>query len=465
MPASNRRQFSTKSIKILAEDINSQFQSSNVETFLQTLSQIDKEIQQDIDNIKAELAEARIETKDAQNALARQTALREHLQVSLQSHVSEISDLKRRISELEQSGKTSPSKPVPSVSSVKTASAQCGCRPSGESQSSQFFSGVHEPDCRLRKAMLSDTPPEHLVDLLIAREDAYRNQKILVDRLKLDNGELKATYDTLWTRYQQIYSREAPKGNAADDKIEHLSMRVHQAGQAACVVASKLEERLKLTARDVNTFRQSMSHLADGHTAQGERVISRRHRISRAQAPHRVPSCVTAVTDEYENDTTIESEGYESSGQDNLDGDEIEIPPGEVDRLLKTLDLQQKAHEMLRGTVDELTRELKRMDPQQMGAAKKCREQLQVTEEKLTKVETRLRKKELEVTELKKQLKKVVAEYDAVSVAHSYSNAELSKIRANNRAKTKVDRLINDRPHGIGNSSESRPHHRKIHFR
>lgn len=113
-----------------------------------------------------------------------------------------------------------------------------------------------------------------------------------------------------------------------------------------------------------------------------------------------------------------------------------------TDELMRTMALQQDAHAKLRATVQELTEELTRIDPNALADVARLRREAGETQVKMDILDETVKQKDEEIQSLKRQLTKVVAEYDAVSVAHSYSNAELSKIRANDRRREKNKKLL-----------------------
>lgn len=383
MTTPSRRHFSTKSIRVLADDINAHLGPTTLDAFLHTLSQIDCEIQNDFTHVRAELA-------STQHRLKQETTLRQAAEKQLAALKSRMSTRQIKLS----------------------TEAECNCHPE-----QSFFSGPHKQPCPLRNAIMSE-PSSNVADLLLAREDAFRNQQVLVKRLKRDNTDLKASYDALWAR-----------NNAPDDPDEpdigNLRDRVQKAGQAA----TRVEERLKITVRDVDSFRTSMTC-----------SVRMSQQLALANPPG--PQKDTRIST-YEKDCNLAAAD-----------------------LLRTLALQQDAHEKLRATVVELTHELERIDPRKMGATAKYSEQLDVVERRLHKAERVIVDRDTEIAKLKRQQKKVLAEYEAISVAHSYSTAELSKIRANKKKTKKGDRHERERGHGkLGAGVENLLHHRKIHFR
>lgn len=320
-PPLSSRQFSTKSLTILANNVTSHLPTNTLENFLAALSAIDEEIHSELTRTRAELSVATTE-------LTKERALRQ------------------------------------------AAEARLGEPPSPENDPTPVL-----PD----PGRLRDASPSALLDLLLAREDAFRHQSALVDRLKEHNSQLREAYQKLSNRIK------ASSSNNEDENTTKVS------DNPSCNAG-----------RTTGTFRQSC-------------------------------------------------------GTDSCDAAAAE--------LLKTIAIQQRAHEKLRTTVAELTKELERIDPRKVRETERLEENLRVTEQRLSETEVEMREKDTEIVELKKQLKKVLAEYEAVSVAHSYSNAELSKIRANGRGKGKHDRQTGDRLHAFGTGVENLLHSRKVHFR
>lgn len=150
---------------------------------------------------------------------------------------------------------------------------------------------------------------------------------------------------------------------------------------------------------------------------------------------------------------------------------------------MRMMAAQQDAHARLRATVHELTAELERIDPRSLADMTQLRSEIVKLEGEVKEMDRRTKKKDSQILDLRRQLTKVSAEYEAISVAHSYSNAELSRIRANSRGRHKLAMGFNvgngsqtaaqeqrNYPHGHtvntdAGQGESRHHHRKIHFR
>ncbi|CAN8064336.1 unnamed protein product [Agarophyton chilense] len=372
------RHFSTKSIKLLADDINSNFAETTVDNFLNTLAKIDAQIHQEFDTIKNDLSVT-------QRQLGQAHSKCDSLQHQNEAYAKKIAQLSTKLAAVTATNlEPSPSTALPaSLSAVKS------------------------------------------------REKAYHNQQALVQRLKLDNNELRTTYDNLWKRYQNLHATN----NHTDNNIEHLSVRLQNAGREACNVSTHVEQRLQITADNINNFRQSVTLRP---------IVAQKLKQS--------------IIDEYEQDSDTETEL-------NVIG-----CAAAADELIATLAAQKVAHERLRNTVLELTKELEQGVEKRQQDANKVQLKFESVEHKLKVAQNAVKEKDLEISDLKKQNTKVLAEYEAISVAHSYSNAELSRIRANNRAKTKERQLVdrhdrNDRPHALTNASENRLNHRKIHFR
>ncbi|KAI0557909.1 hypothetical protein FGB62_195g013 [Gracilaria domingensis] len=280
-------------------------------------------------------------------------------------------------------------------------------------------------------AILATSNPQRLVQLLLARERAYRNPHALVQRLKLDNTELRSSYDNLWSRHPNLHQKDSQ----GDNNIEHLSVCLQNAGRQAFDVATHVEKRLQITAQNINNFRQS---------------VKLRSKVSQdAKQP---------IIDEYEQDSDNETELN------------VTACATAADELIVTPAAQKVAYDRLKSTVMELTKHLEQGVEKRQQETDEVNKKLDDAENKLKTAQNDIKRKDCEVSDLKKQLTKVLAEYEAISVAHSYSNAELSRIRATNRKKTKERQLLDrndrhDRPHALMNASENRNHLRKIHFR
>ncbi|PXF45180.1 hypothetical protein BWQ96_05081 [Gracilariopsis chorda] len=412
--------FSTKSIKLLADDIHSNFAAASVDHFLTTLANIDSQIHQQFNVFKSDLAAS-------QAALQAANAKCDALQLDNVRYKAQLSALQSELCSVQPSKQ--PHQP-PEPCSCATADPSAPAPPKNRLHTG--LAADHLPSCALRIAALANCTPHRLVQLLIARERAFTNQQALVHRLKLDNADLKTTYNNLLTRYQQ---KQHSASNALPaHNIHRLSQQIQHAGQTACQVASEVEQRLQITARNLTTFRQSVAPSAPSAPPP-------------TQSTHR-------IKDEYDNESDAEHDSHATACV------------AAADQLISTLAAQKVAHERLRNTVVQLTSELE-------SVAQNKKNDTQLLSEKLSTTHSKLAEKDSQIADLKKQLNKVLAEYQAISVAHSYSNAELSRIRANNRAKTK-DRQFNDRhdrhdrydrPHGLINGAENRLHHRKIHFR
>lgn len=483
------RPFSTASISLVADELTST-SSPSVETVLQKLLRIDGQIDADFKVLKRDLSQAHIQIAQARSELQNETAQRAELQARTDEQQATISRLREQVKGQTQDRKKSVKPLTPRKKHGVSNRARPGkssfglCRCTGKENVQNGNGTEHEPACELKKAVLAEMDPHSLCDILTAREEAYRSQTALVERLKSDNKELKGTYEKLWSRYQDVYNErtggEKTERLSADERIQHLSFRVQQAGQAACLVASQVEQRLQLTAQDVRSFRSTWGLVSDtglewtpedarddsprSPLAPENVVKSATTAVSEESMPRTTNTSVATIADEYENDAlTMELESIRAENERfNVAGKE----------LMRNLALQQEAHDRLRSTVVELTKELERIEPQKMETAKKYREELEEAqddlmsaERELLKAKNEVKEKNKEISNLKKQLKKVLAEYEAVSIAHSYSNAELSKIRA----KTRQDRQTNDRPplrgNAVNHGVENLLHHRRNHFR
>lgn len=453
MPASTRR-FSTAPLQQVADTLT-QPSPPGLDALLQKLLHIDGQIDADFTALKKDLTHTRAQ-------LEQETTRSKQLVETSASQAARISALERQLDRVE-SNAPQRRPPSPQHNHKRNAGPPpcvCTCK---ENRSNNVLAepGEHLPTCELKRAVLKDMSTGALCELLEAREEAYRVQQTLVERLKGDNKELKETYDKLWGRYENVSKKrlvEKKSPPRAEGRIEHLSIRLQQAGQDVCNVASQVEEKLQLTAEDVrllrgrienSSFRQDVAD-ADADTSQ---VSTRRERGSVGNSD-RTLSMAETFTQKMLNtmdrrSTTIDREQVaDENFRLNQAGQE----------LMRTLTLQKQAHERLRATVVELTQELERLEPDKVEEMKKTREQLEAAEVSLEKANAELKQKNVEIDDLKKQLKKVLAEYEAVSIAHSYSNAELSKIRATNRAKVKYDR----HPNVVENMHH---HHRKNYFR
>lgn len=484
------RPFSTASIKLVADELTSS-SSPTVETVLQKLLRIDSQIDADFNTLKSDLSQAHVQIARARSELQNETSHRAELQARADEQQVTIARLREQLKAQTQHQKSTPKPLTPRKKDAVSNRTRPGkssfglCRCAGkENVQNAANSTEHEPTCELKKAVLAEMDSRSLCDILTAREEAYRAQTALVDRLKTDNRELKGTYEKLWSRYQDVYNDRAggdkPERLSVDERIQHLSFRVQQAGQAACIVASQVEQRLQLTAQDVRSFHSSLGQVPDTRfdfSPEDVREDASRHPTtpepaltsatiapSEGGTSRTTHTSAVTIADEYENDTlTMELESIRKENKRfNVAGKE----------LMRTLMLQQEAHDRLRSTVVELTKELERIEPEKMETAKKCREDLEEAqdtlmsaERELLKAKSELKEKSKEISNLKKQLKKVLAEYEAVSIAHSYSNAELSKIRA----KTRQDRQTHDRPplrgNAVNHGVENLLHHRRNHFR
>lgn len=502
-----KRQFSTASIRVFADKIDPHLNPNAVDSVLNTLANLDQQIHDDFNAVRRELADARQENSFKEDELKHQRDVNASLRRENDSKNRQIDILTRQLSELQLKLQSPPASSIKhnvpskignvqlaSTSMTLCSSAVCNCRPSSDAKSPRFFSVDHAPNCSLRQALVHRSTSHDLCDLLLAREDACRNQQILINRLKEDNKQLKTTYDSLWSRYQLLYENRREKDvpvTTLNDRIEHLSARVQKAGQAAVEVASKVEERLKITARDVNNFRKSFTHSTSPTLSPVVREIQSPITSVRSiaspsldvQSVREEPTFTSTppqpstklpnlrdIPDEYDADLTLpglQIYDHKCAGAGAVD--EVEAFTLVTDELMRTVALQQDAHEKLRTTVLELTEELNRIDPNVLSEVGKYKHQLKSAEAKLEESSEKISKKDQEILDLRRQLTKVIAEYEAISVAHSYSNAELSKIRANNREKTKNERQVHEhrlypRGHLVLEGVENR-HHRKIHFR
>lgn len=483
------RQFSTASIRVFADNINTHLDSSAVDSVLNTLANIDRQIHDDFNTVRDDLQKARQENTALTHQVAEKHRRVKRLEKENATHVSSVETLTSQLVSLRAAAAAASAaastanatipqagKPARNILSTTLHPSKCNCRPSG-SDRPRFFAADHAGTCALRKALLTDTSTTAMCDVLTAREDAYRNQQVLIDRLKEDNRQLNCTYSDLWSRYQQLYDARGT-GAQPGERIEHLSARVQQAGQIARAVVSNVEERLKMSAHDVSHFRTSLSAVASAASSSSSESASASEIRSPTLSLRALPatpgpgsmvvqgsmgSIRDAMTDEYDNDATVSDFDFRYREK---------VPSrksGLSNELIRQMAVQQGAHEKLRTTVLELTAELGRIDPDLMANVAKYRQQAEDAEGKLLGVMKKVKSKNNEILDLRRQLTKVIAEYEAISVAHSYSNAELSKIRATTREKNKHERQVNDgrlygRAHTVMDNIDNR-HHRKLHFR
>lgn len=479
------RPFSTASIKLVADELTST-SSPSVEAVLQKLLHIDGQIDADFKSLKQDLSQAHHEISHARSELMQESNRRAEIQQRADAKDATIASLRKELKMAKEAHQNSMAKGALTARKSDAASNRSRpgksslslCKCAGGKENIDGLPGIeHEPNCELKKAVLAEMDPESLCDILTAREGAYRAQSVLVERLKSGNKELKDTYEKLLARYQaKEQARSAGRTRqrmSMDEHIQHISFRVQQAGEAACVVASHIERRLSVSTRDAKSI-QSISGQSSGKGVDVRRTGAGDHQSDRRSASifagptssqdKRKQAESFAVVDEYENDSLSTELDCVRRENDRFDAAGKE--------LLRTLAIQQQAHDCLRGTVLELTKELERIEPQKIEEMGKCRHEVEVAQKRvavfggeLKKAKKELKDKSKEIASLKKQLKKVIAEYEAVSIAHSYSNAELSKIRA----KTRHDRQTNDRPplrgHAVNHGVENLLHHRRNHFR
>lgn len=512
----------------LARDIHNTRRSNfSLTSILKELARIDHRIHSEFEDINATLASARTQTADANTAAEKQRQRAAALNDANRAHRSQIAILKRQVTALVRdraastaaaqssaaaSSTTTPSSsPLPDLATPAAdpltfpSSTACDCRTHADDSydsAPRFLVGDHAPRCALRVSLLSEVSTPALVDLLLAREDATRNQKLLVERLKVDNGQLRATYDCLSARHAALHSQldetaarlasreqraaatptpsptqaqtqskrnhpgeadgtgpraseEGGENCAEKRKLSALSHRVREAGRAACDVATRVEQRLRRTVKDVDGLRQSYQRATANTTEATKSKPSRRARVNEEFGCGELEGLCTAA--------------------DGLEGTSASLAADDVDEavacayvsheLVAALKQQREAHARLRGTVLELTSELERIDPALLDEARQVRAERDATEKRLKQANGKLKEKEEEVLDLRRQLTKVVAEYGAVSMAHSCANAELSKIRANNRERNKVEQRLLGRGNTVMGSVENlrRPtllHHR-----
>lgn len=476
------RPFSTASIKLVADELSVETTTS-VEQVLKKLLHIDSQIDRDFKALESDLGAAHEQIASVRADLSHEKSRREQLQKLSDQQAYLIVMLKNELQQLSLAQHANPQDGEKRRERIVGKAARINLNTSDQKENHNCCNqgSVHIdsslPDCEDEKAVLANLDSQSLYILLCAREQAFRSQQTLVDRLKSDNQELKATYDKLWARYQRLYDKKAEEEKGiveVNERIEHLSFRVQQAGTDACNVASQVEQRLQLTAKGVQEFRTTWRRLskfsedlaspkagprfsfADAEIKSEESVEEVNARQIHVDTPRKV------LRDEYDDDEFSHLPDWLSDVR--RENEELDLAGAE---LLQTLTLQQEAHERLRSTVLELTKELERIEPNSVQEAKKCKEDLEIAERDLKEANSTLKERNSEIADLKRELKKVLAEYEAVSIAHSYSNAELSKIRATNRAKTKLDRQKNELPqrHGTVTTTDKHHHRRNHHFR
>ncbi len=109
-------------------------------------------------------------------------------------------------------------------------------------------------------------------------------------------------------------------------------------------------------------------------------------------------------------------------------------------QLIAQLAQQKDAHEKLRDTVAELMTQLQEGTREREQRDAEALKSMAALKRELCAANAESAKKDVVTSNLQRQLNKVQAEFHAISVAHSYSNAELSKLRVTTRANKKTDR-------------------------
>lgn len=108
--------------------------------------------------------------------------------------------------------------------------------------------------------------------------------------------------------------------------------------------------------------------------------------------------------------------------------------------LVVQVEQQKNAHQKLRDTIAELMTQLQDNAKEREAHDEESSKKMDTLKKQLTMAQSESAQKDLQATTLQRELNKVLAEYQAVSVAHSYSNAELSRLRVTTRANKKADR-------------------------
>lgn len=475
------RPFSTASIKLVVDELSVE-PTATVEQVLQKLLCIDDQIDRDFKTLKSDLDTAHEQIASVRADLSHEKSRREQLQKLSEQQAQLIAMLKEELHQLpfaQRADLQDGEKQRERIERIRSMNLNTSDQKENHDYCNKgsVHIGDHLPDREGKETVLASMDSQSLYILLCAREQAYRSQRTLVDRLKSNNQELKSTYDKLWARYQRFYDKKADDEKGVveiNERIEHLSFRVQQAGTDACNVASQVEQRLQLTAKDVHEFHTTWRRLSNFNGNLASPKVGARFSFVDAEikseesaeeagagqahvdTPRKVPR------DEYDYDEFSHLPDWLSDVR--RENEKLDMAGAE---LLQTLALQQEAHERLRSTVLELTKELERIEPGSVQEIKKCKEDLEKAERDLNGANSMLKEKNSEIADLRRELKKVLAEYEAVSIAHSYSNAELSKIRATNRAKTKLDRQKNELPqrHGTVTTADKHHHRRNHHFR
>lgn len=571
------RHFSTKSIRLLANDI-SNLDPHAVDSVLETLADLDQQIAADFTSVHDNLADARAQAADATLHLEKERLLTSHLRAQLQQLQLQTKPSTSSPSSPSFSASCSSSPipvqsstvpiihPTPTISSFPTS---CDCRPQttidGDNDNDHthrpkhlFISEEHASHCARRKA-LATADAATLADLLLAREDACTNQAVLVARLKDDHVRLAATYDALRARYAALRAMDSGGGLEGCTQEENKLTKEEENGLAIIqmdenngaivstdvphvqdeAVASQIQNQTGQDGGAASRLRLLSLRASRASRAAGELAEAAALRLARARASRpgdanacsapstllgtevgeytldglsRIPvggdgrsSVCAQVPDEYEHDApTLDTYCIPFPGEvarhDDPSGVQDHVtersedeengngqrPGSTTDHLLRIMAIQQEAHDQLRATVRELTTELERVDPSLLADAQATRERLSRTEHHLAECLKQGVEKDARIFDLQRELKKVLAEYEAVSIAHSYSNAELSKIRANYRERVKKQdrqqlqtgggaaaaRAQGDRGGHRGKQGkpvldgvENLLHHRKMHFR
>lgn len=473
------RPFSTASIRLAAAEL-AQSPPGDFQSVLDKLQSIDSQIDLDLKHLHADLNEANDRLRAVEADLQDEQTKSKELQTRAATQEETIQMLTRQLRR---------------VHSIK--------KDNGESDDEGSRDALEEVDAG------------SLVVLLKAREEAYRSQGALVKRLKKDNRELRDNYDRLLAKYNRAGSEkevetesahgssnqeevdeitaisekhpnvrersaqrartpvvhhirpdhiESYKENIPDpsannvnkngkvarrNKLQHLSLRVKQAGRDANHIAEEVEKRLQMTSEDVQEFQTAWRRFSSG--VQGMEGLSSESRVSTPRKGSK------AVQDEFED--TFEINVMEVVKREN---ERLNLAGTE---LMKTLALQQTAHENLRATVLELTKELERIEPEGLKEMKSWKDQLDKAKKDIVAMEEKLERRDKTISALNREIKKVTAEYKAVSIAHSYSNAELSKIRARDKKISKLERQRIEGQSRHGGGSDRHHHWRNHHFR
>lgn len=258
-----------------------------------------------------------------------------------------------------------------------------------------------------------------LKELVVAREDAQRAQDALVRQLKEDNEKLRKSYVAA--------VRRAEDARTAVQLADYSSSNLAPASAFAAVAASPAKGSSRSSAKTATGTPRSTRDRRVSVIVGGNRKDMR---FSDAELVH----------------VFQENERLERAGS----------------KLIARVEQQKDAHEKLRDTIAELMTQLQDGAKEREAQDELAHKKIAALQRELSITQTESTKKDVQTSYLQRQLNKVLAEYEAVSVAHSYSNAELSRLRITTRANKKGDR---ERGGGISGAVlggvENLLHHRK----